>query len=86
VEFKPVRHVIMDRFDKSFPRRTCPSLDRGDLVRLFKDAGSQLLAFERGEIDMQPGLDPTRGERRSGRASCRGVQIAEGAAPAIWSA
>ena len=79
VEFKPGEHVVMERFDKFFLKDQ-PKLDR-IIVRLFKDPGSLLLAFERGEVDVHQGIGDPRELERARKIP--GVQLVKGAAPAI---
>ncbi len=52
VEYKPGEYLIMERFDGFF-LKGAPNLDR-IIIRDFKDPTSMLLAFERGEIDINP--------------------------------
>lgn len=78
VEFKPGEHIVMERFDRFF-LKGYPRLDR-IIVRLFKDSSSLLLAFERGEVDMQSVTDPRELTRIR---KTPGVQVVKGAAPAI---
>ncbi|MCZ4315631.1 ABC transporter substrate-binding protein [Comamonadaceae bacterium G21597-S1] len=79
VEFKQGQHVIMQRFDRFFlPGQ--PNLDRV-ILRLFKDTGSLLLAFERGELDLLQSLSDAREIERVRKVPA--VQVIKGAAPAI---
>ena len=79
VEFKPGEHIVMERFDRFFLKDQ-PKLDR-IIVRLFKDSGSLLLAFERGEIDVHQAVTDPRELERVRKTP--GVQVVKGAAPAI---
>ena len=79
VEFKPGEHIIMERFDRFFLKGQ-PQLDRV-IVKLFKDPGSLLLAFERGEVDVHQALTDPRELERARKVP--GVQVVKGAAPAI---
>jgi peptide/nickel transport system substrate-binding protein len=56
VEYKPGEHLILERFDRFF-LKGLPKLDR-IIIKDFKDPASMLLAFERGEIDIQGVSDP----------------------------
>lgn len=79
VEFKPGEHIVLERFDRFFIKGL-PRLDR-IIVREFKDPSSLLLAFERGEVDVHPGLlDPREIERAR---KVPGAAIVQGAAPAV---
>ena len=79
VEFKPGEHIVMERFDRFFLKDQ-PRLDRV-IVRLFKDSGSLLLAFERGEVDVHQAVTDPRELERVRKTP--GVQVVKGAAPAI---
>ena len=79
VEFKPGEHLILERFDKFF-LPGLPKLDR-IIVKEYKDPSSLLLAFERGEVDVHPGLlDPREIERAK---KIPGANIIKDAAPAV---
>ncbi len=79
VEFKPGEHIVMERFDRFFLKDQ-PRLDRV-IVRLFKDSGSLLLAFERGEVDVHQAVTDPRELARVRKTP--GVTVVKGAAPAI---
>ena len=79
VEFKPGEHIVMERFDRFFLKDQ-PRLER-IIVRLFKDSGSLLLAFERGEVDVHQGVTDPRELARARKTP--GVTVVKGAAPAI---
>lgn len=79
VEFKPGEHIILDRFDRFF-LKDAPQLQR-IIVREFKDPASLLLAFEKGEIDVQATLLDPRDIERTRKVP--GATVIKGAAPAI---
>jgi peptide/nickel transport system substrate-binding protein len=79
VEFKPGEYVVMERFDKFFLKDQ-PRLDR-IILKLYKDPGSLLLAFERGEVDVHQNVGDPRELARAQKIP--GVQMLKGAAPAI---
>ncbi len=78
VEYKPGEHLIMERFDRFF-MKGLPKLER-IIIKDFKDPASMLLAFERGEIDMQGVSDPREIARV---AKLPKVQLIRNAAPAV---
>jgi peptide/nickel transport system substrate-binding protein len=85
VEFKPGEHVIMERFDRFFLKDQ-PRLDR-IIVRIFKDPGSLLLAFERGEVDVhQAPTDPRELERVRKVPAAQVVKAAPALGPLTWLA
>jgi len=79
VEFKPGEHIIMERFDRFF-QKDAPRLDRV-IVREYKDPASLLLAFERGEVDIQAQIGDPRDLERAKKVP--GAQMVTGAGPAI---
>jgi peptide/nickel transport system substrate-binding protein len=86
VDFKPGETIVMERFKNFFiPDR--PLLDRL-VVREYKDASSLLLAFERGEVDVNTALTDPRDVERSRKMP--GVSVVDNAAsgigPLIWLA
>jgi peptide/nickel transport system substrate-binding protein len=86
VEFKPGEHVILERFDKFFMLDR-PLLDR-IIIREFKDTASLLLAFERGEIDVNTALTEPRDVERARKVAGATVvsDMAAGIGPLIWLA
>jgi peptide/nickel transport system substrate-binding protein len=79
VEFKPGEHIVMERFDRFFLKDR-PRLDR-IIVKLFKDPGSLLLAFERGEVDVHQAVTDPRELERVRKMPA--VQVVKSAAPAV---
>ncbi|MFZ4757407.1 MAG: ABC transporter substrate-binding protein [Burkholderiaceae bacterium] len=86
VEFKPGEHLIMERFDRFFIKDR-PLLDRL-IIREFKDPTSLLLAFERGEVDVNIALTDPRDVERARKVSGATVvsDMARGIGPLIWLA
>jgi peptide/nickel transport system substrate-binding protein len=85
-EFKPGEHIILERFDGFFLKDK-PTVNR-IIVREFKDPSSLLLAFERGEIDMNLVLtDPKDAERARKIAGATVIDNAGfGIGPLVWLA
>ncbi|THF67277.1 ABC transporter substrate-binding protein [Pseudothauera nasutitermitis] len=79
VEFKPGEHVILERF-KDFFLPGKPQLER-IIIREYKDTASLLLALERGEIDVHPGLTEPRDIERAKKIP--GVNVVPNTGPAI---
>ena len=86
VDFKPGEHLIMERFDRFFVKDR-PLLDRL-IIREYKDAASLLLAFEKGEVDVNISLtDPREVDRARKVAGATVVDNASrGTGPLIWLA
>jgi len=85
VEFKPGEHIVMERFDRFFLKDQ-PRLDR-IIVRIFKDPGSLLLAFERGEVDVHQALtDPRELARVRKVPAAQVVKAAPAIGPVNWLA
>jgi peptide/nickel transport system substrate-binding protein len=86
VDFKPGEHLIMERFDKFFLKDR-PMLDRL-IIREFKDPSSLLLAFEKGEIDVNTALTDPRDVDRAKKIPGATVvsDMAAGVGPLIWLA
>ncbi len=86
VEFKQGEHLIMERFDRFFVKDR-PMLERL-IIREFKDSASLLLAFERGEVDIDIQLTDPRDVQRA--RSVPGATVvsdaAAGIGPLIWLA
>lgn len=80
VEYKPGEYLIVERFDGFF-LKGAPNLER-IIIRDFKDPTSMLLAFEKGEIDINPELTDARYLTRV--RSVPGAKIIE--SPAAWGA
>ncbi len=85
-EFKPGEHLILERFDKFFVKDR-PLLDRL-IVREYKDSASLLLAFERGEVDMNVSLSDPRDVERAKKIPGATVvsNSARGIGPLVWLA
>jgi peptide/nickel transport system substrate-binding protein len=85
-EFKPGEHIIFERFGDFFIKDR-PMLDRL-IIREYKDSSSLLLAFERGEVDVNLQLTDPRDVERARRMP--GVTVignaARGIGPLIWLA
>ena len=79
VEFKPGEALVMEAFDRFFVKGT-PRLQR-IIVRFFKDPSSQLLAFERGEIDIHAEASEAKDIERLKRVPNTSLEV--GSAPAI---
>lgn len=79
LEFKPGEHIVMERFDKFF-LKDMPRLDR-IIIKEYKDPASLMLALERGEIDMHPGIGDPRDLARA--KTMPGLQLISGAQPAV---
>ena len=86
VDFKPGEHVILERFDRFFIKDR-PLLDR-IIIREFKDPASLLLAFERGEVDVNSALTEPRDVERAKKVPGATVvsNMASGVGPMIWLA
>lgn len=86
VEFKPGEHLILERFDKFFIKGR-PAIDRL-IVREYKDSSTLLLAFERGEIDINVALTDPREVERARRSPGATVisNAASGIGPQVWIA
>jgi peptide/nickel transport system substrate-binding protein len=86
VEFKPGEHLILERFDRFFLKDR-PLLDRL-IIREFKDPTSLLLAFERGEVDVNIALTDPRDVDRARKVGGATVvpNLARGIGPLIWLA
>jgi peptide/nickel transport system substrate-binding protein len=86
VEFKPGEHTILERFDRFFDAGK-PLLDR-IIIREYKDASSMLLAFDRGEIDVNTALTDPRDVERARKVSGATVipNTAGGIGALIWLA
>ena len=86
VEFKPGEHLIMERFDKFYVKGR-PLVDRL-IIREFKDSTTLLLAFERGEVDVNVVLtDPRDAERAKKVAGATVVSRgASGIGAHVWLA
>jgi peptide/nickel transport system substrate-binding protein len=85
-DFKPGEHIILERFDGFFIKDK-PLVDR-IIVREFKDPSSLLLAFERGEIDINLILtDPKDAERARKVPGATVIDNAGfGIGPMVWLA
>ena len=79
VEFKPGEYIILERFDKFFQPGS-PKIERL-IVKEYKDPSSLLLAFEKGEVDVYPGLLDPRDIERARKIP--GATLIKDAAPAI---
>lgn len=86
VEFKQGEHLIMERFDRFFVKDR-PLLDRL-IIREYKDPASLLLAFERGEVDINTALTDPRDVERARKVAGATVvsEMARGIGPMIWLA
>jgi peptide/nickel transport system substrate-binding protein len=86
VEFKSGEHLIMERFDRFFVKDR-PLIDRL-IIREYKDPSSLLLAFERGEVDVNIALTDPRDVDRARRVTGATVvsELARGIGPLIWLA
>jgi peptide/nickel transport system substrate-binding protein len=86
VEFKSGEHTILERFDRFFEAGK-PALDR-IIIREFKDASSMLLAFDRGEIDVNTALTDPRDVERARKVPGATVvsNMAQGVGALIWLA
>lgn len=78
-EFKPSQRIVMERFDKFF-LKDLPRLDR-IIIKEYKDPASLMLALERGEIDLHPGIGDPRDLARAKQMP--GMQLVGGAQPAV---
>ncbi len=78
-EFKPGEHLILERFDKFFVKDR-PLLDRL-ILREFKDPASLLLAFERGEVDVNTVLTDPRDLDRAKKV--QGATVIENSSPGL---
>jgi peptide/nickel transport system substrate-binding protein len=85
-EFKPGEHLILERFDRFFMKDR-PMLDRL-IVREYKDSSSLLLAFERGEVDVNISLSDPRDIDRARKVPGATVvsDSAQGIGPLVWLA
>jgi peptide/nickel transport system substrate-binding protein len=83
-EFKPGEHLILERFDRFFVKDR-PLLDRL-IVREYKDPASLLLAFERGEVDINISLSDPRDVERAKKVPGATVipSAARGIGPLVW--
>jgi peptide/nickel transport system substrate-binding protein len=83
-EFKPGEHLILERFDRFFVKDR-PLLDRL-IVREYKDSASLLLAFERGEVDVNISLSDPRDVERAKKVPGATVisSAARGIGPLVW--
>lgn len=83
-EFKPGEHLILERFDRFFVKDR-PLLDRL-IVREYKDSASLLLAFERGEVDINVSLSDPRDIERAKKVPGATVisSAARGIGPLVW--
>jgi peptide/nickel transport system substrate-binding protein len=79
VEFRANEHIILERF-KDFFLKDFPVLDRL-IIRMFKDAASLMIAFERGEVDAYPMMADPRDIQRARKIP--GATVVENAAPAL---
>jgi peptide/nickel transport system substrate-binding protein len=86
VEFKPGELLVMEAFDRFFLKGT-PKLSRV-IVRYFKDPASQLLAYERGEIDVHSEATDARDIERLRRVPNTTLDAGTGPAigPLTWLA
>ena len=86
VEFKPGEHTILQRFDQFFEKGR-PQLER-IIIREFKDPSSMLLAFEKGEIDVNTTLTDPRDVERARKIAGATVipNMAGGIGALIWLA
>jgi len=86
VDFKPGEHNILERFDRFFLKDR-PMIDRL-IIREFKDASSLLLAFERGEVDINVQLTDPRDVDRARKIPGATVvpNMAGGIGALIWLA
>jgi peptide/nickel transport system substrate-binding protein len=76
----------MERFDRFFVKDR-PLIDRL-IIREYKDPASLLLAFERGEVDINTGLTDPRDVERARKVTGATVvsEMARGIGPLIWLA
>jgi peptide/nickel transport system substrate-binding protein len=85
-EFKPGEHIVLERFGDFFLKDR-PRIDRL-IIREYKDSASLLLAFERGEVDINLQLTDPRDVERARKMP--GVTVigdaAAGIGPLIWIA
>jgi peptide/nickel transport system substrate-binding protein len=86
VEFKPGEHLIMERFDRFFVKDR-PLIDRL-IIRDYKDPASLLLAFEKGEVDINTSLSDPRDVERARKVPGATVvsNAASGIGPLVWLA
>ena len=86
VEFKPGEALVLDAFDRFFIKGE-PRLQRV-IVRFFKDPSSQLLAFERGEIDVHAEATDPKDIERLRRVPNTTLDVGTGPAigPLTWLA
>ncbi len=86
VDFKPGEHLIMERFDRFFVKDR-PLLERL-IIREYKDPSSLLLAFERGEVDVNLALTDPRDVERARKVAGATVvpELARGIGALIWLA
>lgn len=86
VEFRQGEHIIMERFDRFFVKDR-PLLDRL-IIREFKDPSSLLLAFEKGDVDINTTLTDPRDVERARKVAGASVvsDMARGTGPLIWLA
>jgi peptide/nickel transport system substrate-binding protein len=86
LEFRQGEHIVMERFDRFFVKDR-PLLDRL-IIREFKDPSSLLLAFERGDVDINTALTDPRDVDRARKAPGATVvsDLARGTGPLIWLA
>lgn len=86
VEFKPGEHLVLEPFDRFF-LKGMPRLSRV-IVRYFKDPASQVLAFERGEIDIHYEAGEAKDIERLRRVPKTAMDVGTGPAigPLTWLA
>lgn len=85
VEWKPGEHLIMDRFDGFF-MKGLPNLNR-IIIREFKDPTSMILAYEKGEIDIDPELTDARFMARASKVpGAKLIDAAQAYGALIWLA
>ena len=86
VEFRQGEYLIMERFDRFFLKDR-PLLERL-IIREYKDPASLLLAFEKGEVDINTALTDPRDVDRARKIPGATVvsDMARGTGPLIWLA